>query len=80
MLSLEGSCKQELGLSWQHFKNVCLSRDIYLHPSFFKKSHKTRGETKAYLKRPCGIQSKISEHNARLLRANEINQPEDKKI
>ena len=55
------------------YKHVCIF-------SFWKKIYKTRGKTKAYLKRLCGVQSEISEHNARLLRANDINQPGDKRI
>lgn len=71
-------------MNWIYLGNI-LRMSVFLYTwiyisSFLKKSHKTGGKTKAYLKRPCGIQSQISERNARLLQANKINQPGDKRI
>lgn len=62
--------KVTVNTDWIYLGNV-LKMSVFLYiptcvPSFLKKSNKTRGKTKAYLQRPCGIESKISEHNARL--------------
>lgn len=65
--------KVTVNMNWVYLGNVVrMSVFLCQHiciPSFWKKIHKTSGKTKANLERLCGIQSEISEHNARLLRA-----------